>query len=47
MANQIGGQQQNMREFQIMPLVPHPQIWPFCEEIWLTSAEQIFEHLKC
>ena len=33
-ASQIGGQQQNMRQLQIMSLVPHPQIGPFREEIW-------------
>ena len=33
-ASQIGGQQQNMKQFQIMSLVPYPQIGPFCEEIW-------------
>ena len=34
-ASLIGGQQQNMRQCQIMSLVPHPQIGPFYEQIWL------------
>ena len=29
-----------MRQFQMMPLVPHPQTGPFYDE-------HIFEHLKC
>ena len=33
-ASQIAGQQQNMTQFQIMSLVPHPQIGPFYDEIW-------------
>ena len=33
-AGHIGGQQQNMRKFQIKVLVPHPQIGPFYDEIW-------------
>ena len=45
-ASQIGGQLLNMRQFQIMSLMPHPQIGPFYEEIWLASVEQIFEHFK-
>ena len=32
-AGLIGGQEQNMRQFQIMELVPHPQMGPFYEEI--------------
>ena len=32
--SQIGGQQLNMRQFQIIVLVPNPQIGPFYEEIW-------------
>ena len=42
-ASQIGGQQQNIRQFQIMSLVPHPQVhvWLFYEEMvsWPASAE--------
>ena len=32
-ASQTGGQQQNMREFQNMSLVPHPDIGPLYEDI--------------
>ena len=48
-ASQIGGQQQNVRQFQIISLVPHPQIGLVYKEIWpawLATTEQIFEHLK-
>ena len=34
---QIGGQQQNMRQLQIMSLVPHPHIQPFYEEMQLAG----------
>ena len=33
-ASQIGEQQQNMTQFQIKSLVPHPQIGLIHEEIW-------------
>ena len=33
-ANQIGGQQQTVRQFQIVSLVPHPQIGGLCN-VWL------------
>ena len=33
-ANEIGGQQQNMRQVEIMSLVHHHQTWVFYEEIW-------------
>ena len=33
-ASQIEEQQENMRQFQTMSLMPHPQIGPFYELIW-------------
>ena len=33
-ASQNGGQQQNMRQFQIMSLVPCPEIGTFYKDIW-------------
>ena len=49
-ASHIGGQQQNMRQVQIMSFVSCPQIRPFHKEIWPAgwqSTEQICEHLIC
>ena len=43
-ASQIGGQQQNMRQFQIMSLMPYPGIGPSYAS-WPASTEQIFKHL--
>ena len=34
LASQIGEQQPNMRQFQIISLVPRPQIGPLYKEIW-------------
>ena len=40
-ACQIGGQQQNRRQFQIMLLVPHPQIGSFMKKSgWLAGKRR-------
>ena len=44
-ANQIGGEQQNMRQFQIMSLVLRPQIDTFYEQIWPASWQAQHRYL--
>ena len=41
------GHQQNMRQFQIMSLVPHTQVGTFYEEIIWQGQNRLYEHLKC
>ena len=44
-SSQIGEQQQNMKQFQIM-LVQHPQIGPFYEAIWQSAGKPRTYNLK-
>ena len=45
-ASQIGGQQQTMKQFPIMLLVPRLQIGPFYDEIWPVDWQVQNRYLK-
>ena len=44
--SQIGGEQQNMKQFQIMSLEQHAQIGPLYEEIWPAGWQVQNRYLK-
>ena len=46
MASQIGGQQQNMRQFQIMSIVPHTHLGPLYGVIWPTGWQAQNKYLN-